>query len=96
MAKAPEAPEFALLKGSTKALIRKLGNTPDHEVVALEGQPGKGWTDAENMGWVRIKGDSFFGGYTVMFTLNGWERGCRQVDVEEGMDPKDLPVCEYE
>ena len=96
MAKTREAPEFAMLKSSTKALIRKLGNTPEHEITSPEGTPGKGWADAENMGWVRIKDASFFGGYKVVFTLNGWERWCRQVDVEDGMDPVDLPECEYE
>jgi hypothetical protein len=94
-AKAPEAPEFALLKPSTKALIRKLGNTPDHEIKVESGNVGKGWYDAEDMGWVSIK-TGFYGGYTIKFNLTGWERWCRQVDVEEGMDPADLPECEYD
>lgn len=93
--KAPEAPEFALLKPSTKALIRKLGNTPDHTIKVESGVPGKGWLDAEDMGWVRVNA-RFSLGYTVLFTLTGWERWCRQVDVEEGMDPADLPEPEYE
>ena len=95
MTKALEAPEFALLKPSTKALIRKLGNTPNHEITSQEGSVGKGWLDAENMGWVKIRSD-FFGGYQINFNLTGWERWCRQVDVEEGMDPADLPECEFD
>jgi len=93
--KAPEAPEFALLKPSTKMLIRKLGNTPDHSISAECGTAGKGWMDAEGMGWVTIK-NKMYGGYEVRFNLTGWERWCRQVDVEEGMDPADLPECEYD
>ena len=96
--KVPEAPEFALLKPSTKALIRKLGNTEEHEIRSIEGRVGKGWLDAENMGWVFIREDNRYfnaGGYTISFTLTGWERWCRQVDVEEGMDPADLSEPEY-
>lgn len=96
---APEAPEFALLKPSTKALIRKLGNTPDHQIRSLEGRVGKGWIDAENMGWVTIREDNRYfnaGGYTISFNLTGWERWCRQVDVEDSMDPADLPECEFD
>lgn len=96
--KAPEAPEFALLKPATKALIRKLGNTPDHTITSAEGRVGKGWIDAENMGWVTIReADRYFnsGGYTITFNLTGWERWCRQVDVDEGADPATLPEPEY-
>ena len=97
--KTPEAPEFALLKPSTKALIRKLGNTESHEIKSSEGTVGKGWIDAENMGWITIRdANRYFGmgGYTISFNLTGWERWCRQVDVEEGMNPADLPECEYD
>jgi hypothetical protein len=94
MTKAVEAPEFALLKPSTKALIRKLGNTPKHEIKSLEGSVGKGWLDAEDKGWVKISSEPW-GGYTINFNLSGWERWCRQVDVEDGMDPADLPECEF-
>lgn len=96
--KAPEAPEFALLKASTKALIRKIGNTPDHTIKSHDGRVGKGWEDACEMGWVFIRdAERYFGsgGYTITFTLTGWERWCRQVDVEDGMDPADLPEPEY-
>lgn len=95
MTKALEAPEFALLKPSTKALIRKLGNTPDHEIHAEQGSVGKGWLDAENMGWVKIR-SGFYGGYTINFNLTGWERWGRQVDVEDGMDPALLPDCQFD
>lgn len=97
--KALEAPEFALLKPSTKALIRKLGNTPDHTIISEEGIVGKGWIDAENMGWIKIKNRDYYGmsgGYTITFNLTGWERWCRQVDVEEGADPATLPEPEYD
>jgi hypothetical protein len=92
---AREAPEFALLKPSTKALIRKLGNTPDHEIKAESGSVGKGWIDAENMGWVKIR-VGHYGGYQINFNRTGWERWARQCDVEEGMDPADLPECEFD
>lgn len=97
--KAPEAPEYALLKPSTKALIRKLGNTESHEISSLEGKIGSGWLDAENMGWVTIReANRYFGagGYTITFNLTGWERWCRQVDVENGADPATLPATEYD
>lgn len=93
-----EAPEFALLKPSTKALIRKLGNTPDHSITSEEGRVGKGWLDADDMGWLKITEHDRYGmsgGYTIAFNLTGWERWCRQVDVEDGMDPDDLPEPEY-
>lgn len=93
-----EAPEFALLKPSTKALIRKLGNTPDHTIRSEEGTVGKGWLDADDMGWIKIVHHDRYGmsgGYTISFNLTGWERWCRQVDVEDGMDPADLPEPEY-
>jgi hypothetical protein len=100
MAKKPlEAPEFALLQPSTKALIRKIGNTQDHMITSEEGKVGKGWLDAEDMGWVSIRIHDRYGmsgGYTISFNLTGWERWCRQVDVEDGMNPADLPPCEFD
>lgn len=97
--KALEAPEFALLKPSTKALIRKLGNTENHEIVSEEGIVGKGWIDAENMGWIKITNRDYYGmsgGYKINFNLTGWERWSRQCDVEDGTDPADLPDCEFD
>jgi hypothetical protein len=94
-----EAPEFALLKPSSKALVRKLGCTEDHTISSEEGLIGKGWRDVEDMGWVTIRNHDRYGmsgGYTILFNLTGWERWCRQVDVEEGADPATLPLCEYE
>jgi hypothetical protein len=96
MAKKPEAPEFALLGKPAKLLARKLGSTPDHTIKVETGKPGKGWLNLEDMGWIFIRELNIFGGYIITFTLTGWERWCRQVDVEEGTDPKDLPECEYE
>lgn len=93
MPKKPEAPSFAILTAAQKGLVRKLGCTEDHEIVSESGQPGKGWLSLMDAGWVRVFGDGHFGGYTVRFTLNGWERWCQQVDVEEGIEPSEL---EYE
>ena len=84
MAKA-EAPEFAGLSPAGKRLIRKIGETSDHEIISESGSPGKGWLDLENTGWVRIQ-KKLHEGYRVAFTLSGWEWWCRQCDIEEGQE----------
>lgn len=78
------APEFDELKPSHKSLIRKLGESRDHELVMQE-TIAKGWDELEGS-WVKIN-RKFFGGGTINFTLFGWEAWCRQVDVEEGKEP---------
>lgn len=78
-----EAPEFALLAGPSKRLVRKLGDTPDHQIVADTGTAGAGWSALEDAGWINIRSGRL-GGYTVSFTLSGWEFWCRQCDAEEG------------
>lgn len=79
----PEAPEFAKLEPSSKALVRRIGNSESHEIVSESGTPGKGWTALENAGWIKIR-DGRVEGYTIAFNLHGWECWCRQCDAEEG------------
>lgn len=83
------APEFGLLSGPQRALVRKIGTTPDHRLTAENGAPGKGWLSLEDAGWIRIT-QKDIGGYTIGFTLNGWERWCRQVDAEDGRELQPL------
>lgn len=78
-----ESLDFKDLGASGKKLIRKLGETPEHKIVVQSGNPGKGWEDLYQKGWIRIRDESYFGGYTVVFTLDGWEAWGRQVDLEE-------------
>lgn len=77
------APEFDLLSGPSKRLVRKLGMTEEHLIVADSGEAGTGWLTLEDLGWVRIT-DSNIQGYAIGFTLSGWERWCRQCDAEDG------------
>lgn len=86
----PEAPSYSALTGAQKALIRKLGSSEDHTLVSASGTPGKGWLALELEGWVHIREQGFYGGYTIVFTLRGWERWCQQVDVEDGLPPSPL------
>ena len=83
---AREAPEFAALSAAGKRLVRRLGMTDDHSLTAETGVAGPGWRDLEDWGWIRIR-DRRIGGYEVGFTLSGWERWCRQCDVEDGVAP---------
>lgn len=86
----PEAPEFAALDPSLKALVRRIGNTETHEIVSASGSPGKGWLALEDAGWVKIR-DDMVAGYAVAFNLHGWECWCRQCDAEDGE-----PLHEFE
>jgi len=79
----PEAPEFARLDAAGKRLVRRLGDTEDHQIVSETGVPGVGWTSLEDAGWVKFT-TSRIGGYVVGFTLAGWESWCRQCDAEDG------------
>lgn len=73
------------LSASSKRLIRKLGETPEHKIVSESGKPGKGWEELYQLGWVRIRDEDYFGGYTVTFTLDGWDAWGAQVDLEDSM-----------
>lgn len=84
-----EAPEFALLKPALKALVRRIGNTEEHAITSASGTPGKGWRELHDEGWVKIHEDRACG-YTVAFTLSGWEWWCRQCDAEEGKPLQEL------
>ena len=88
----PEAPEFALLSPASKSLVRKVGETRDHEIKTETGEPGKGWTTLEDEGWIRIRRNPY-GGYVINFTLSGWERWGRQSDAEDG---RPLEPLEYD
>lgn len=77
----PGAPKFAGLPPSGKRLVRKLGGTPEHCIRVPEGNPGQGWESLYSEGWIRIAERG--AGYTIQFTLDGWEWWCEQVDIEE-------------
>lgn len=80
-----DAPEYASLSPAGKRLVRKIGETSEHMITSESGSAGKAWLDLENQGWVRIR-ENFHEGYSVSFTLSGWEWWCRQCDAEEGRE----------
>lgn len=83
----PETPEFSRLTPASKALVRRIGGSDDHEIRSGSGEPGRGWIALEDDGWITIRRNRM-GGYAVSFTLGGWERWVRQCDVEDGLEPQ--------
>lgn len=84
-----EAPEYGALDAAGKRLVRRIGMTEDHRIDAVAGEAGPGWRALEDAGWIRIT-DRRIGGYSVGFTLSGWEWWCRQCDAEEGRSLQEI------
>lgn len=71
------------LAPALKRLVNKIGDTPDHTIVSHSGKPGKGWEALYDLGWLHIRDDACGDGYTIKFSIDGWDAWSQYLDEEE-------------